>query len=87
MTAPLTCTCGCHNAGPHAFHSNGCPMTTHADSLIARLKYIQDLHRHDKAIIDRWILKAQKWEGKFHAVKRENNALRKKLYRDKTEEK
>lgn len=79
----IVCACECTNKGPHAYHRQNCPMRDHVDSLKAQLKncYEQSL-RNDK-ILWRNIKISQVWEGKFHAVKRENNTLRKKLFKGK----
>lgn len=79
----LFCNCGCHNNGPHGYHLKNCPMREHVDSIRSRLENADKRIEHDTKIIDRWILNAVAWEGKFHAVKRENNALRKRLYPNK----
>jgi len=80
----MTCTCHCHNKEPHAYHEEGCPMRDHPDSLKARISEMKEINQIAAKARDFWIGKAQIWEGKFHAVKRENNALRKALHRKET---
>lgn len=82
-TAELICTCSCQDKGPHAWHHTGCPMGEHVGSLKALVKRLREMDAHNHRSAKHWGQVAQVWEGKFHAVKRENNALRKKLYPNK----
>jgi len=48
-----------------------------------KIKMLESAVEHYHKICQRWISTAHLWEGKFHQVKRENNALRRKLYPNK----
>lgn len=58
-------------------------MCDHVDSVRAVLKNERELLEMAERSRDYWRTHAQVWEGKFHAVKRENKAMRKKLYPNK----
>lgn len=56
------------------------------EDLKRRLRSCEDAYRQRVKTSQSASAAAAAWEGKFHQVKRENNALRRKLYQEKRKE-
>lgn len=67
-------------------HADWCstqPLETQVVGLRARLKAFREMANDEAERRRAAFSTAAIWEGKFHQVKRENNALRRKLYDEK----
>lgn len=70
-------------------HADWCstqPLETQVVGLRARLKSFEDALQHGEKMRRSAASAASIWEGKFHQVRRENNALRRRLYQQKRRE-
>lgn len=63
-------------------HSRNCSLID-LPSALFHLKRSEQAENREAEYRRFWHDQAKIWEGKFHAVKRENNQLRKKLYPNK----